>query len=98
MSAPLLGTTHYGYRKELDNQKCSLIRSQRSVVIQSPLPGGETVKLIDEYRRRALAVETLVPNALTPQEANELRKIARYWEQVARLRETYLKAHPDKST
>jgi hypothetical protein len=68
------------------------------VVIQSPLPGGETVKLIAEYRRRALAVETLAQNALTPQEANELRKIARSWEQVARLRETYLKAHPDKST
>jgi len=56
------------------------------------------VKLVAEYRRRALAVETLAHSALTAEEAGELRKIALAWGRVARLREEYLKANPPAQT
>ena len=52
------------------------------------------MKLVAEYRRRVLAVKTLVHSALTAEEASELRRIALSWERAARLREEYLKANP----
>jgi hypothetical protein len=48
------------------------------------------MKLVAEYRRRVLAVETLMANAVCDEEKRELRKIARGWEMAARIREQYL--------
>jgi hypothetical protein len=48
------------------------------------------MKLVAEYRRRVLAVETLSENAICEEEKRELRKIARSWEMVARIREQQL--------
>jgi hypothetical protein len=48
------------------------------------------MKLVAEYRRRVLAVETLMEKAVCDDEKRELRKIARSWEMAARLREQHL--------
>jgi hypothetical protein len=48
------------------------------------------MKLVAEYRRRVLAVEILSENAVCEEEKRELRKIARSWEAVARIREQHL--------
>ena len=48
------------------------------------------MKLVTEYRRRVLAVETLMENAVCDDEKRELRKIARSWEVAARIREQHL--------
>jgi hypothetical protein len=48
------------------------------------------MKLVAEYRRRVLAVETLMEKAVCDDEKRELRKIARSWETAARLREQHL--------
>ena len=45
------------------------------------------MKLVTEYRRRALSVTTLASSVESQEEAGELRKIARLYERLATLRE-----------
>lgn len=69
----------------------------RSTLLWPDFGGAGILKMVAEYRRRAMAVETLAESALTREEADQLRKIARAWEVVARMREEYLKMHPEKA-
>ena len=56
---------------------------------------GGAVKQVAEYRRRALAVQTLADGALCSEEANLLRRIGQEWLRAAKIREDYLKLNPD---
>jgi hypothetical protein len=55
------------------------------------------MKHVHEYRRRAMATRLLAQGALSELEARQLRKIAREWDEAARIREEYLKTHPASS-
>ena len=56
------------------------------------LRGSRKVKVLAEYRRRALSVLTMADGVESEEEARELRKIARSYERLAALREKRLKA------
>jgi purine-nucleoside phosphorylase len=55
------------------------------------------VKLVAEYRRRALAVITLADHVGSDEEARELHKIARLWERLASIREKRLQTQQQHS-
>ena len=50
------------------------------------------MKLVAEYRRRALAVVTLADHVGSDDVARELHKIARLWDRLAMIREKRLKS------